>query len=473
MISQDIRANNAFYSDLFAELADLLAADKQMAAMSFDDENSSISDFMSNFIYNVSPWPVIINDATVRTFSRVVDNIPAVLIKVIDHFAKHDPEWLCDYLNISEVALARYVQNPISTDDIMCRYDAIMTEKSLKLVEINIGSSLGGWWSDWLYPEIQAALDNVNVVKDWNHKYRKISENTFKAVWQSIVRLKGADAKGNVFIFLPDTATTNLDVVHAHLNTLVMDTKPDLYPDGKLYIFNELDDIEWRTDGDMAIDGVVMDTLLLPIVKGDELPISFMAKLQAYSEKGKLYFPDNDSLTTLANKLLFPLAHHPQALEVMTNTERALIEEHIPWSTKLNSETIHRGGEAFDAAQYIKDNQQGLVFKKSQSMQGKDVLVGCTTETEEWLAFYEQNKHDTDWLIQAYCAPDLIYAADQNVGFSSYRMVWGIFGFNDNYSGAWCRAVNESNDDTVINLARGAVEFVVTEEQQMKGKLVL
>ncbi|MCO7199083.1 hypothetical protein [Pseudoalteromonas sp. OANN1] len=473
MISKEIRANNAFYSELFAELADLLAADQTMASLSFDEANSSISDFMADFIYNVSPWPVIINDNTVRTFSRVVDNMPAVLIKLLNYFARHEPLWLCDYLNISEMALARYTKCAINSEDIMCRYDAIMTNKALKLVEINIGSSLGGWWSDWLYPEIQAALNQVDVVKDWNHKYRKISENTFKAVWQSIVRLKGNDAKGNMFIFLPDTATTNLALVHQHLNTLVMTTKPDIYPEGKLFIFNELDKIEWRTDGNMAIDGEIMDTLLLPVVKGDELPISFVAKLQAYSEKRKLYVPDNEALNLLANKLLFSLAHEPKSKKVLTNTELSLIEEHIPWSTKLNSKAIHRDGISLLTEEYIKQNQQSLVFKKSQSMQGKDVLVGCTTPREEWLNFYEQNKHDSDWLIQAYCAPDLIYSADQNVGFSSYRMVWGIFGFNDHYSGAWCRAVNESNDDTVINLARGAVEFVVTEEQQLKGKLVL
>lgn len=473
MIAEEIRSNNTFYSKLFGELVGFLEANPELAVLPFDDANSSISDFMSDFRYNVSPWPVIIDDATVRTFSRVVDNIPAIMIKVINHYLEADPKWLCDYLNVSEVALERFKKHNIQTADIMCRYDAIMADKKLKLVEINIGSSLGGWWSDWLYPEIQQVLDGVKVVKDWNHKYRKVSENTFKAVWQSILRLKGSDAQGNVFIYLPDTATNNLGRVHEHLNDMVMSTKPAQYPNGQLFIFNDLDAIEWMPDGNIRLDGTVMDTLMLPIVRGDELPISFQAKLQAYSEKNKFYYPDNEGLTLLSLKLLFALVHEEETHRFLSSTERALIEEHIPWSTKLNNEQVFYGGSMHETEDFIIANQQKLVFKKSQSMQGLHVIVGESVSPQEWLQFYHENRHDPDWLIQAYCAPDLIYSADQKVGLSAYRMVWGIFGFDNKYAGAWCRGVAISNDDTVINLARGAVEFVVTEEQQQKRKLVL
>lgn len=473
MITEDIRSNNAFYSNLFKELVQFLEANPEMAKLQFDDANSSISDFMSDFRYNVSPWPVIIDDATIRTFSRVVDNIPAVLIKVINHYIESDPVWLSQYLNVSEVALARFKKHAINTADLMCRYDAIVADQKLKLVEINIGSSLGGWWSDWLYPEIQQALNDVDVVKDWNHKYRKVSENTFKGVWQSIMRLKGPEAQGNVFIYLPDTATDNLSRVHEHLNDMVMSTKPDQYPNGKLYIFNDLDAIEWLSDGNIRLDGVLMDTLMLPIVKGDELPLSFQAKLQSYSEKNQFYYPDNEGLTLLSLKLLFALVHEEKTRAFLSDTEVALIEEHIPWSTKLDNDTVFWQGEQHSTAEFIKTHQQQLVFKKSQSMQGLHVIVGESVTPEEWHHHYEENKDDSDWLIQAYCAPDLIASADQNVGLSAYRMVWGIFGFDDKYAGAWCRGVSTGNDDTVINLARGAVEFVVTEEQQQKRKLVL
>lgn len=462
---------NGYYSNLFAELADLLQQNYHLAHLPFDDANSSISDFISDFRYNVSPWPVVIDERIVRRFAKVVENMPAVFCKVLRHYYQQDPLWVCQYLGISELMLQRFGSQGPDTADLMCRYDAIISGEQIKLVELNVGSSLGGWWSDWLYPEIRQVLDNIVEVKDWNHKYRRISENTFRAVWQSIWRLKGASAQGNVFIYLPATATANLQRVHQHLHEMVMATCPAQYPQATLTIFNDLDSIEWRADGNIAWQGTVMDTLLLPIVKGDELPVSFQAKLQGYSEKNQFYYPDSEKLTLLSVKMLFALLHAPRSRSILSESEWQLVQDHIPWSARLADSTVIYQGKQLDTSDFVKACQQQLVFKKSRSMQGKDVLVGHSVSAAEWQLFYQQHHEDPDWLIQQYCAPDLVASADQRSGYANYRMVWGIFGFDNHYAGAWCRGVPAEHQDTVINLARGAVEFVVTEQQPQKRKM--
>ncbi|OBP16554.1 hypothetical protein A5320_03925 [Rheinheimera sp. SA_1] len=467
------QSDNSYYSNLFAELAALLQNNASLAHLAFDDANSSISDFISDFRYNVSPWPVVIDERIIRCFSRVVESMPSVFSKVLRYYYQHDPQWVCQYLGISELMLQRFGSQGPDTADLMCRYDAIMAGQQLKLVELNVGSSLGGWWSDWLYPEIRQVLDHIGEVKHWNHKYRRISENTFKAVWQSIWRLKGFAAQGNVFIYLPATATANLQRVHDHLYQMVMLTRPEQYPNATLTIFNDLDNIEWLADGNIAWQGTVMDTLLLPIVKGDELPISFQAKLQGYSEKNKFYYPDSERLTLLSVKMLFALLHEPRSRQILSDAEWQLVEDHIPWSAKLAQPTVSYHGQIYPTKTFVSDQQQQLVFKKSRSMQGKDVLVGHSVPAADWIAFYQQHQQDPDWLIQQYCAPDLVASADQRSGFNSYRMVWGIFGFDNRYAGAWCRGVPAAHEDTVINLARGAVEFVVTEQQPQKLKMTL
>jgi hypothetical protein len=466
-------SSNSAYSGLFGELAKLVAQDAELAYLPFDDEASKISDFMSSFIYNVSPWPVIIDDKTVRKFGRVVDSVPPLLKKVIDQHIANDQRYFGDYVNISDIAVERFKKYLFNPEDIMCRYDAIVAAQKVKLVEINIGSSLGGWWSDWLYPEILSALKDVGQIKNWNLKYRRISENTFRAVWQSILRLKGASAQGNLYIFLPDTATENLEVVYNHINELVMAVKPAQYPDGKLVIFNDLDKIVWSADGILMYQDEVMDTLMLPVVKGDELPVSFMARLQSYSERNQFYYPDNDGLAMFANKLLFALLHEQKTRAFLTPAELALVDEHIPWSAKLNSETVFNDGQSQPTEAFVMANQQTLVFKKAQSMQGKDVLVGKSLTAQQWLAGYVEYQNDSDWLIQQYCEPDVVYSADPKLGMNGYRMVWGIFGFDGKYAGSWCRGVALQNQDTVINLARGASEFVVVEEQPHKQKFTL
>jgi hypothetical protein len=252
-----------------------------------------------------------------------------------------------------------------------------------------------------------------------------------------------------------------------------MSTKPSIYPDGNFYVFNEINSIQWGVDGNISIDGVIVDAMLLPIVKGDELPLHFQAKLQAYSEKGGFYYPDSDALTLLSIKLLFALAHEAVSLACLTDAERNIIETHIPWSARLCGDSVTFRGESYATEDFVRLFQSQLVLKKSQSMQGKDVMVGNAVSTVEWMTLFNQKRFDLDWLIQYYCAPDLIYSADHHVGMSEYRMIWGIFGFNNSYAGSWCRGVSQGNTDKVINLARGAVEFVVTEEQEKKEKLVL
>ena len=470
---ENIIERNSEYSELFADLGKLLFNNESLQFLAFDEDKSKVSQFIDNFTYNVSPWPIIIDERHLHKFNRIVDSTPPLLNKVLKAYIAHEPEYLKEYINISSMTVERYKEHDFSSMEIMSRYDAVETDGVVKLVEINIGSSLGGWWSDWLYPEISQKLETVESVSQWNFKYRKISELSFKAVWQSIARIKGNQAQGNIFIYIPDSATTNLDSVHRNLHDTVMRVKPKSFTNGTLHIFDNLNELEWLQKGQIKCRGFDVDALLIPLMTGEEINESFFARLQAYAQHEKFYYPDSELYRLLANKLLFALLHDQKTQQFLTDVERQFVQQHIPWSGKLNAAKQLFKNQHIATEELIERYQSQLVFKKSESMQGKDVIVGKSVSKQEWLEQYQVLREDNDWLIQWFCEPDVLCCADQRSGLSFYRIVWGIFGVNGKYGGSWCRGNPLSNNDTVINLARGAVEFVVAESQPQKRKITL
>lgn len=470
--------NNAKLSDCYKELALMQLQDPGLAKTELNFKAADIPLFMQSYGYVVSPWPIVIDQKVQDRLQQICATMPGIFNKVLRQMAKLDREFLLDYLNINELQLDLALQREIDTRDVVARWDAIFSNGQIKLIEINVGSMIGGLHMACLSNQTLHLLKQFSVSKNWDLIDRNGFNQFFNGINQSIARLKGDKATGKSAFFIPVKAQRNFngETVESLKQFLRREYKQQL-PDhlrekGELFFCNALEKLDIRSDKKLYFDGIEMDAVILSADDEEQIPRALYSVLEAGVAGEQYYFPDSISYTLLGIKLLFGLIQEPKVQHLLTAEERLMIRNCIPFTTRLSSEFSLINGKLTPVKQIVERDKDKLVIKKSISMQGNDVMVGRAVSQEEWLSFYHEHKDNPDWLLQEMCVPDKYISADPINGVDTYKMNWGVFTFSGNYSGTMIRGMPENGSD-IVNSAQGAVEFAVLEEQEYKNKITL
>ncbi|WP_125720914.1 hypothetical protein [Pseudoalteromonas rubra] len=471
--------NNGKLSGCFKELALMQLKDPGVAKTKLNFKSEDIPLFMQSYSYVVSPWPIVIDQHVQAKLQEMCATMPGIFNKVLRQVAKQDRAFLLEYLNINELQLDLALQRDIDTRDIVARWDAIFSNGQIKLIEINVGSMIGGLHMACLSDQMLNLLKQYSVSKNWDLVDRNGFDKFFNSVNQSIARLKGRNATGKSAYFLPVKAQQGFDVetVESLKEFLKREYKQQLpehlQETGDLFFCNAIEKLDFRADKKLYFDDVELDAIILSADGDEQIPRALYSLLEAgVAAGGQYYFPDSISYTLLGIKLLFGLIQEPKIQHLLTDEERLMISKFIPFTTRLCSDFSFYNGKLTPVKQIIEQEKDRLVIKKSVSMQGKDVMIGRAVSQQEWLSFYQQYKDDPDWLLQEMCIPDKYISADPVNGVDTYKMNWGVFSFAGNYSGTMIRGMPQSGSD-IVNSAQGAVEFAVLEEQKYKNKITL
>lgn len=473
--SLDPMENVNYLSESFSTLVQQLSTNTELQARQLHKQSSHIQPFMQGYQYEVSSWPVIINKKLVFEIEKVFRAIPLIFHKVLKHSFTQNRREACDYLNIQEWAADLFCEEQLELNDILTRYDAVISDKQLKLIELNAGGSLGGWQLSFLESEAYSALKCVSGIDKWEFTHQNVVRNLFNAYCQSILRLKGREARGNILFFLPESLVrpeVASNVKESFLN-IYKEVRPNQLSQGKLFFFTNHEEVEANEDGNVIYENEVMDAVILTIEGESDLPSSFLALLESASHKKQFYYPDAFCLSVYSNKLIFAYLHEPYIQALLTPQQKMMVDSYIPWTIKATRESICINNDLYLTKQYVIENKDLLVLKKAHSMQGKDVLVGLSMPLTEWEVAFDEIKMNSDWIIQQYCPPDPILTVGSKYGLGEYDMVWGLFSLQGKFSGGFIRGVRTMSGSKVINSARGACEFLLLEQENKKNKITL
>lgn len=467
--------NNHFCSSYFARLADILESNPKLQQKQFNYHSNTIQPFMQTHVEDhvVSPWPCIIDSRLIDEMNNVVRKISPLIYKSLKIFHKKNEDEFCKYLNVTPVISGLFENYRFEPKDLPIRFDAVIEEGIIKLLEINCGSSLGGWQMEWLQKEVMSSLLENEESAKWNLKHHSVCSSMFKAISQAICRQKGERAKGNLLYFIPNNYGGVVENAKESLIAIYDEIRPSQYPEGKIFFISDLKELELTADGYALCQGEVMDALLLAPEKGSEFSESFHGRVHSASLSGNFYYGDDTNYALMGNKLIFSLLHEEFIRENLTEEEKDVIDRYVPWTKKLSKESFIKNGKTYQTRDYLIQHKDKIVLKKSHSMQGKDVYVGYSFSQKDWLDIVESYVADNDWIAQQYCEPDIVVSADSANGLGTYRMVWGFFSLGGKYGGCFLRGVPTQSDSAVINSANGAIEFLVFEEQPLKNKISL
>jgi hypothetical protein len=193
---------------------------------------------------------------------------------------------------------------------------------------------------------------------------------------------------------------------------------------------------------------------------------------------GKVVYPDSPLHSGFGSKLGLALLHESEVAALFSDDETPLIAAHTAWDARGKSERVVWNGHEHVLDLLLRTDKDHFILKKAQSFQGRDVIIVRFSEAATWNVCVANAGGDVNWLVQEYCAPDLVRAFDHELGFCPFEFVWGLFYFADAYSGAFVRGVpasREASDSTpssVINSVHGAREFAVFEADRKQHILL-
>jgi hypothetical protein len=468
---QNYQKNNGYYSKKFQELMLSLQPPSAGSSQGKDSLSLAKSAFWQKYRekYRIAPWPFIISKDIVQQFNDCIKPLTDICYEAILTFFGDDSQKFTAYLDDSPVIYELLKTTKFNSKNVLLRHDAVFTNGELKLVEINAGSTIGGWQHDWMSEVYDESLAANNKTASWNLKFNNVTKNLFDSICKSI-KQNNPNASGNVLFYEYDDDAYDLEDLKQNMRDLYH--KAGHFSHGEVLFFNDPTRLEFKQDGSVQYQGKTIDAVLLSAPL--PFPVSFYTRLMTCYMRGKLVFPDNLFHTLLGNKLLFALLHEASVLEQVDGNTRSFIERHIPWTAKTTASAVFWKGQRVALEELLLSQKELFVLKKARSAQGADVYLGRDMETEHWCKLVSELQQTAGWIAQEYCVPDTVVACNENAEPGAYQPVWGIFDTGNQYGGAFVRAKLMGHGNGVINSANGALEFLVYEEvSNYKNRLVV
>lgn len=458
-MDQDVVRNHAAVSSTAQAFLDYAVAQGNCLAPAalLDD---SLPPLFRNYQYPLHSWPWFLGEDMRKTLEDCACLVPALVHRAIDIEFGGDHQRFGAYFGMPDLLAQLYMDIKLDPSQVMHRMDAMLTQDGLKIMEINVGSNIGGWqiqWMDGLYrrhPTLQPFFDQVRCEsKDIPLGYmshliecaRTVLEHAEEEIHAFVLVPAG-------FLDIPDSRKTMGDVFQAALENRGCA--------GGMHFASSFEGLDFTPAG-AYLDGQRI-TVIASSFPGNDAPQPPQMLYRAYLG-GRLAWPDNPFTATIGDKRSLALLHKHRHNPVFSEHERRLIDYFIPWGTEAEPKQVDFKGRQCDLETLLLQERPRFVVKIAHGAQGNDVYVGKFKSDEEWSVAVRRAMSEPGWLVQEYCGSLPFYGQSGEWGYGLHDVIWGVFGFGTKYGGCWLRLMGRGGGDGIINSAKGAQETIVYE----------
>ncbi len=429
--------------------------------------NPTLPPIVRHYEYPLNPWPVVIGDNIVQQFQTLVHRMPELLMRVFDVSTSEYFKAMQAVYQFSPARIERlfaFTKDKVRfSNQTMFRADAVITENGCKILEMNMGSKIGGWQIEffdheyrrqsWLAPLFSGEWSQGQAIKS-----RSVITEYVQALVAGCDNQHTHDEHVYRWVFLSDQAFIDqgaTDIIHyfKQLGTTLGKTL-----DIQFIADVSLLDID---DGRLLINGLKVSAFM--VIESHQITRIPDCVFTAF-ETGNLIWPDNPANDCLNQKTLLGDLYARRHGGLFSDEEIQLIEAFIPFSVSSADKLVQWQGREYALSDFLHVFQSLLVIKRSYDAQGRSVLIGQRTSEAEWKQAVDYIVTQDDFLIQQYCKSLDYLAYHRDSGVEPVSFIWGIFGYRGEYGGSWIRLMNdEHNDSGVINSVTGAQETIVFE----------
>jgi hypothetical protein len=458
-MDQDVVRNHAAVSGTAQAFLDYAVAKGNCLgpAALLDD---SLPPLFRNYQYPLHSWPWFLGEDMRRTLEECACLVPALVHRAIELEFAGDAQRLGAYFGMVDLLAQLYMDIRFDPSQVMHRMDAMLTQDGLKIMEINVGSNIGGWqiqWMDGLYrkhPSLQPFFDQVrceskHIPLGYMGHLIECARTVLDRADEDIHAFVLVPAE---FLDIPDSRKTMGDVFQVALKQSGRA--------GAMHFASSYDVLDFTPTG-VHFEGQRI-TVIASSFPGNDAPQPPQMLYRAFLG-GRLAWPDNPFTATIGDKRSLALLHKHKHNPVFSERERQLIDYFIPWGTEATPKQVEFKGRQADLETLLREERPRFVVKVAHGAQGNDVYVGKFKTDEEWSVAVRRAMSEPGWLVQEYCGSLPFYGQSGEWGYELHDVIWGVFGFGTQYGGCWLRLMRRGGGDGIINSAKGAQETIVYE----------
>jgi histidinol-phosphate aminotransferase len=354
-------------------------------------------------------------------------------------------------VGLSEVQVSAVMRGRGTVLTRQTRADMYIDGTGFKLLELNIGSAIGGMDNAYL---CRGLLEHP-LLADFARTRRLGYVDTLREQVNNVLLESGFEPGDRPVVALTDWPS-NFENEVAYMR-LLCDRWGELgleaYPchvgqlearDGRVWLGEKPVDIVFRTFViAQLLESAEAAALLDPILDAAERgEVKFFTPLDyaAYASKGALAM-----LSDEGNRGLF----EPEVL--------ASLDRILPWTRLARSGPVTlETGERVDLLEYAVEQQDDLVLKPTSMYGNRGVVLGWAPEltAQEW-----REKIDAalegPYILQRRVRPVPELFPDENGELQPWNVLWGMFTVANGYGGANARATPSARGTVLVNRANG------------------
>jgi hypothetical protein len=328
----------------------------------------------------------------------------------------------------------------------MLRADLYHEATGFRLMEINMGSTVGGGDNALVN---RAMLTNPEL-GGFVRAHSLCYTDTLAEIAHTILAESGISAHDGSLIAAVDwppaaprfnavlqtsareLAAIGLDFVPCHLRDVSL-------RDGRVWLGDRPADVIYRIfmiEDLLHQDGPALINPVLQAAERGEVKIFTPMHSQLYSSKGALAL-----LSDEANRHLY------------TPAELSSLDRLLPWTRMLRAGPVTVDGEPVDLLRYALARREQLIVKPTASHGGLGILAGWLTDDQEWDRELRARLGQPFVLQQRVRPePELFPGAG---GLEPWVLTWGAYLGGRGYGGMWVRGTAD-RDTGGVNMATGA-----------------
>ncbi|RON72522.1 hypothetical protein [Pseudomonas fluorescens] len=372
--------------------------------------------------------PVLL-DAQQLEVGDCVSRLLQLLVSLPDRLKTSQFTYAVEKLGLREEA-AKIVLGeclPLS-GNVFARADIVRQNGSWKLLEMNVGSTVGGMFYTSL-PRLSGFAQSYDALETWAKTIKNdyctgvdhvgIFEDSaiieeLRPQFELLAKELSVQIGAKCSVLSPDEVWIKNGVLNSRFGPV----------DCVYRFFNEKDVLK-SPDQYAALMAAITNNLVT-------LPMGFHTQL-------------------LSNKGALALLHELVDTPLMSDSEKALVNAFVPYTTFVTSENIES----------LKAEPRKWVIKPTDSACGLGVAYGGELSEEQWLTKLESiiSSPVEPYIAQHYCeaeqVPTVFSLADGTLKTEMSSIVWGVYVFGERYLGTLVRA-KHCQGTIVINHATGA-----------------
>ncbi|MGE5829618.1 MAG: hypothetical protein ACM30G_14860, partial [Micromonosporaceae bacterium] len=391
--------------------------------------------------------PAFVSTAERQTLELDLRQLHSALAAIPDRFFGGDLAAFARAAGMTDIQIAAVQRGPGDAPARVARGDMYHDGTAFRLMELNLGSSIGGFDNAvlnrlFLKHPFLAEFAAANHL-DHGDPMRQLAE-LLRAEGQA----QGAEQPLIGVVDWPESyqnleavfehgcgllADLGLETIHGHLGQLA-------FHHGRVWLHDRPIDAIYRI--------FLIEDLLAPEGPGLIDPVLGAA------ERGEVRIWTPMDIELYGSKAALTMLSDEANRDRLTAEELASLDRLLPWTRMVRDGQVTADGEQVDLMEYALAQREELVLKPTMMHGGIGVVLGWMVDQDQWRASVSA-AIDGPYVLQRriHAVPELVPTAD---GLTPHLFNWVVYLFPDGYGGAAVRGTSDLSGG-VLSARHGAV----------------